>query len=144
MPRANGQPDTSELPPNDFNHPYFKELEGLDFLYRPAPRGVLIRCRIRVHAKTLALNDYELRIEGYKSLDQPLLSTTPKNATTGVYLWLHTHVYIKHSKSFKAIKIGKLESNFARKKVKVEFNLTFRNSKRDKKKIVIKAHIFSY
>lgn len=108
------------VPPNDYSHNFFDGMDDLEFLYRLAPRGTLICCTIRIRPNVIASDEYELILKDCPGKNYPLLTTSAKAVATGVFYWLKArHNQKNGGDKSRNIEIGKLESNFGKKKVKL-------------------------
>lgn len=101
------------LPPNDYSLSYFREVNDFEFLLKPAPRGVLIQTCIRVQANMMSADEYELIFEDFADRRSPLLKSQSKTAA-GVFYSVNA---LTPNGGGSSKKIGKVESNFSKKKV---------------------------
>ena len=106
------------IPPNDYSHSFFDGMDDLEFLYRLAPRGTLVCCTIRIRPNVIASDEYELSFKDCPGKSYPLVTTSAKAVATGVFYWLKARHSPKNGGDKSSnIEIGKLESNFGKKKV---------------------------
>lgn len=101
------------LPPNDFSLTYFREVNDLEFLFKPAPRGLLIQTCIRVQANMMSADEYEVIFEDFADRRSPLLKSQSKTAA-GVSYSVNA---LTPNGGGSSKKIGKVESTFSKKKV---------------------------
>lgn len=111
----NNNSEEELLPPNNYNSKFFRDMDSLEFLFKQPDRGDFIQSRIRIQTNTISADEYEVVLDDCPNHSQPLLKTKSKTAA-GVFYYINTILDDQRGKSPNQ-KLGKLESNFAKKKV---------------------------
>lgn len=91
---------------NDFAHPYFANMEQIDFLFRLGPVDNLVRTRLFVRGGKITMSNFELYVEN-ATRDSPLLSASPKGSIAGVQFNINANLLDPHVHLYRAYKLGK-------------------------------------